>query len=54
MALHTIAIGDGTFDFDTLFATLNNKELIYTVEGHTKDNVLKSLERLKTYSDNLK
>jgi sugar phosphate isomerase/epimerase len=49
-----LAIGDGTFDFDTLFATLNNKKLIYTIEGHSKDSVLKSLARLKTYSVNLK
>ena len=44
-----LAIGDGTFDFDTLFETLDDKELIYTIEGHTKEDVIKSLERLKTH-----
>jgi sugar phosphate isomerase/epimerase len=44
-----IAIGDGTFDFDTLFSTLKDKELIYTIEGHTPEDVLKSIERLKYY-----
>lgn len=44
-----IAIGDGTFDFDTLFSTLKDKDLIYTVEGHTPEDVLKSIQRLKDY-----
>jgi len=44
------AIGDGTFDFDTLFSTLKDKNLIYTIEAHTPEDVLKSLERLKVYS----
>lgn len=44
-----IAIGDGTFDFSTLFSTLKDKELIYTIEGHTPEDVLKSIERLKDY-----
>jgi sugar phosphate isomerase/epimerase len=44
------AIGDGTFDFDTLFSTLRDKNLIYTIEAHTPEDVLKSLERLKVYS----
>lgn len=44
-----LAIGDGTFDFRTLFETLEGKNLIYTIEGHTKEDVLKSVEKLKTY-----
>lgn len=44
-----IAIGDGTFDFNTLFSTLKDKDLIYTVEGHTPDDILKSILRLKDY-----
>jgi sugar phosphate isomerase/epimerase len=44
------AIGNGTFDFDTLFSTLNDKNLIYTIEAHTPEDALKSLERLKVYS----
>jgi len=44
------AIGDGTFDFGTLFSTLNDKNLIYTIEAHTPEDALKSLERLKVYN----
>jgi sugar phosphate isomerase/epimerase len=44
-----IAIGDGTFDFDTLFSTLRGEELIYTIEGHTPEDVLKSIQRLRNY-----
>jgi sugar phosphate isomerase/epimerase len=44
-----IAIGKGTFDFAALFSNLKNKELIYTIEGHTPEDVLKSIERLKEY-----
>ncbi len=43
------AIGDGTFDFDTLFSSLRDKNLIFTIEAHTPEDVLKSFERLKTY-----
>ncbi|MEW6161900.1 MAG: sugar phosphate isomerase/epimerase family protein [Nitrospirota bacterium] len=43
------AIGDGTFDFDTLFSMLKDKDLIYTIEAHTPNDVLKSFERLKAY-----
>jgi len=44
------AIGDGTFDFDILFSTLNDKNLIYTIEAHTPEDALKSLEKLRVYS----
>ena len=44
------AIGDGSFDFDTLFRLLKDRNLVYTIEAHTKEDVFKSLERLKTYS----
>lgn len=44
------AIGDGTFDFDTLFSTLIGKDILYTLEAHTPEDVLKSLERLKSYN----
>jgi sugar phosphate isomerase/epimerase len=44
------AIGDGTFDFNTLFLTLKDKNLVYTIEAHSAEKVLKSLERLKNYS----
>ena len=44
-----LAIGEGTFDFNTLFSTLKDKNLIYTIEGHTPGDVLKSIEMLKRY-----
>jgi sugar phosphate isomerase/epimerase len=44
------AIGDGTFDFDTLFSTLKDKNLVYTIEAHTPEDALRSLQRLKTYN----
>jgi sugar phosphate isomerase/epimerase len=44
-----IAIGEGTFDFDMLFSIVKDSELIYTIEGHSPEDVLKSIERLKGY-----
>ncbi len=44
-----LAIGEGNFDFKTLFSELKNRNIIYTIEGHTEQDVLKSLERLKEY-----
>jgi sugar phosphate isomerase/epimerase len=44
------AIGNGTFDFDTLFTDLKGKNLVYTIEAHTPEDVLKSLERLQSYN----
>ncbi|MEW6068619.1 MAG: sugar phosphate isomerase/epimerase family protein [Nitrospirota bacterium] len=44
-----LAIGEGTFDFDTLFAAIRNKDLIYTIEGHTPEDILKSIQKLKDF-----
>jgi sugar phosphate isomerase/epimerase len=44
-----IAIGEGSFDFTTLFTILKGMDLIYTIEGHTPEDVLKSMDRLKGY-----
>ena len=44
------AIGDGTFDFDILFTALTGKNVLYTLEAHTPEDVIKSLERLKSYN----
>jgi sugar phosphate isomerase/epimerase len=44
-----LAIGEGTFDFGTLFSTLKDKNLVYTIEGHTMEDVVKSIERLQKY-----
>ncbi len=44
-----LPIGDGTFDFETLFSYLKGGEYVYTIEAHTPERVLKSIERLKEY-----
>jgi sugar phosphate isomerase/epimerase len=43
-------IGDGSFDFNTLFSELKTNNCIYTIEAHTPERVLKSIEKLKEYS----
>lgn len=45
-----LAIGDGNFDFKTLFAELNGINCIHTLEAHTRENALRSLERLKEFA----
>lgn len=44
-----LAIGDGTFNFDLLFSSLKDKDLIYTIEGHTPEDVMKSIRKLNEY-----
>lgn len=44
-----LPIGEGTFDFDELFLKLKGKACIYTIETHTPERVLRSMERLKKY-----
>jgi sugar phosphate isomerase/epimerase len=44
-----LAIGEGNFDFNTLFDELRGRECVYTIESHSVEGVKKSLERLKTY-----
>jgi sugar phosphate isomerase/epimerase len=41
-----LAIGDGDFDFKTLFMELEGINCIYTIEAHTVEDVKKSVERL--------
>ncbi len=41
--------GEGSFDFDTLFSRLENRDLIYTLEAHSPEHVLTGLDRLKKY-----
>ncbi|MCL0033218.1 sugar phosphate isomerase/epimerase [Thermodesulfovibrionales bacterium] len=43
------AIGDGNFDFDTLFSIMKGTDCIYTIENHSPEGVLKSAERLEQY-----
>ncbi len=44
-----LPIGDGTFDFDALFSTLKGQDLIYTLEAHSAEDAIKSIEKLKMY-----
>ena len=44
-----LAIGDGNFDFDTLFTELRGRDYIYTIEAHTIEDAKKSMERLESY-----
>lgn len=41
-----LAVGDGTFDFNGLFTSLGRMP-ICTVEAHTPENALKSIERIE-------
>ncbi len=45
------AIGEGSFDFNTLFSEMRGKDIIYTIEAHTPDGVIKSINRLKDILD---
>ncbi len=42
-----LPIGDGTFDFETLFTALKGQDCLYTIEAHSPENVLKSMKRLR-------
>lgn len=43
-------IGDGTFDFNILFSTIGKyNNCVYTIEAHTPERVLTSIERLNEY-----
>ncbi len=44
-----LAIGDGTFEFERLFSLLSGRDLIYTIEGRSPEDVAKSIERLNRY-----
>lgn len=42
-----LPMGEGTFDFRKFFGLLKNKDCIHTIEAHTPENVLRSIEYLK-------
>ena len=46
-----IVLGDGTFDFSTFFRELKGTEFVHTIEMHNIDDVIKCLERIKTYME---
>jgi sugar phosphate isomerase/epimerase len=43
------AIGDGSFNFDLLFSLLQDKKPIYTIEGHSPEDVMRSMRILNQY-----
>jgi len=43
------AIGDGSFDFNALFKELKGNDCLYTIEGRSPDEVLKSIQRLNKH-----
>ena len=44
-----LPVGDGTFDFGLLFSRMEKRDYVFTVEAHTPERVIKSLERLTKY-----
>jgi sugar phosphate isomerase/epimerase len=42
-----LPIGEGTFDFDTFFRLLARRDCVFTLEAHTPEHFMKSLEYLK-------
>ncbi len=44
-----LPIGDGTFDFKTLFVALGDMDCLYTIEAHSPEKILKSMERLNAF-----
>ncbi len=42
-----LAMGEGVFDFGSFFALLQNKDCVYTLEAHTPEAVLRSVEYLR-------
>jgi sugar phosphate isomerase/epimerase len=44
-----LPVEDGTFNFSELFESLKGKNIVYTVEARTPQDVMKSMERLRKY-----
>lgn len=44
-----LPVGDGLFDFKTLFSSLSGRDCLHTIEAHSPEKVLKSMGRLKEY-----
>ncbi len=45
-----LPIGEGTFDFRTLFSSPATRKCLHTIEAHSPARVMKSIERLKEYT----
>jgi sugar phosphate isomerase/epimerase len=44
-----LPIGDGTFDFGRFFGLLRNRDCVCTIESHSPEKVLRSMESLKQF-----
>ncbi len=44
-----LPIGDGNFDFATLFREVKEVDCVYTLEAHSVENAKKSVDRLKQF-----
>lgn len=42
-----LPIGDGTFEFEKFFSLLENRNCVYTIESHSPEKVLRSMETLR-------
>jgi sugar phosphate isomerase/epimerase len=42
-------MGEGSFDFKTLFSAVKDNNCIHTIEAHSPEDVLKSLNKFKEY-----
>ncbi|MCX8030572.1 MAG: sugar phosphate isomerase/epimerase [Thermodesulfovibrionales bacterium] len=42
-------IGEGTFDFNRLFSYIKDKKCLYTIETHSPEMVIKSIEKLSAF-----
>lgn len=44
-----LPIGDGVFDFRSFFAAIHGRELVHTIETHTPDRVIRSMEQFARF-----
>jgi sugar phosphate isomerase/epimerase len=44
-----LPIGEGTFDFGRFFSLLLNRKCIHTIEAHSPDRILRSIENIKRF-----
>jgi sugar phosphate isomerase/epimerase len=45
-----LPVGDGTFDFGKFFYLLKNKDCIHTIEAHSPENVIRSMESILRFT----
>ncbi len=45
-----LPVGEGTFDFGKFFYLLKNKDCIHTIEAHSPENVIRSMENILRFT----